>query len=172
MILITLHYGSSRHQGAISVPVWIMEFQRDRAGSWQDRYAMEITTKLPDEANSVFAAVGGTPFFFALAAGFYVRVANDEVLLPLYPDADDLGPAEQRLALFLMQYWGGPTTYSDVRGHPRLRMRHAPYVIGETERDHWLAAMNGALDDLSVPEDLRLRFDAYFTMSAEAMRNQ
>ncbi len=133
---------------------------------------MEITAKLPDDADSVYAAVGGTPFFFALAAGFYARIANDEVLLPLYPDQADLGPAEQRLALFLVQYWGGPTTYSDVRGHPRLRMRHAPYVIGETERDHWLAAMSGALDDLNVPDDLRIRFDAYFAMTAEAMRNQ
>jgi hemoglobin len=124
---------------------------------------MEITTKLPDDADSVYAAVGGNAFFFALAAGFYARIATDEVLLPLYPDQDDLGPAEQRLALFLIQYWGG---------HPRLRMRHAPYAIGESERNHWLAAMNGALDDLEVPEDLRIRFDAYFTMSAEAMRNQ
>jgi hemoglobin len=133
---------------------------------------MEITSKLSDGANSVFAAAGGAPFFYALAARFYVHVANDEVLLPLYPEPADLGPAEQRLALFLMQYWGGPTTYSEVRGHPRLRMRHAPYAIGETERDHWLGAMSGALDDLGVPEDLRVRFDAYFTMSAEAMRNQ
>jgi hemoglobin len=133
---------------------------------------MEITTKLPDDADSVFAAVGGPAFFFALAAGFYARVANDHVLLPLYPDQDDLAPAEQRLALFLMQFWGGPTTYSEVRGHPRLRMRHAPYAIGEVERDHWLAAMAGALDDLVVPDDLRVRFDAYFAMSAEAMRNQ
>ncbi len=133
---------------------------------------MEITTKLPDDADSVYAAVGGTPFFFALAAGFYARITTDEVLLPLYPDQADLGPAEQRLALFLVQYWGGPTTYSDVRGHPRLRMRHAPYAIGEIQRDHWLAAMSGALDDLNVPDDLRIRFDAYFTMSAEAMRNQ
>jgi hemoglobin len=132
---------------------------------------MEITAKLPDDADSVYAAVGGTAFFFALAAGFYARVAIDEVLLPLYPDQADLGPAEQRLALFLVQYWGGPTTYSDVRGHPRLRMRHAPYAIGEVERDHWLAAMSGALDDLNVPDDLRIRFDAYFAMSAEAMRN-
>ena len=133
---------------------------------------MEITTKLPDDADSVYSAVGGASFFLALVAGFYARIAKDDVLLPLYPDQDDLGPAEQRLALFLMQYWGGPTTYSDVRGHPRLRMRHAPFVIGEIERDHWLAAMGGALDDLNVPDDLRIRFDAYFAMSAEAMRNQ
>ena len=133
---------------------------------------MEITSKLPDDADSVFAAVGGSDFFFALASGFYRRVANDDVLLQLYPDPDDLAPAEQRFALFLIQYWGGPTTYSDVRGHPRLRMRHAPYAIGELERDHWLAAMNGALDELQVPNDLRIRFDSYFTMSAEAMRNQ
>lgn len=120
---------------------------------------------------TVFDAAGGQVFFDGLAAAFYRRVANDPVLLGLYPDQEDLGPAREHLALFLGQYWGGPATYSEQRGHPRLRMRHAPYRIGEAERDHWLAAMDGALDELDPPPGLRERFDQYFAMAAEAMRN-
>ena len=137
-----------------------------------DTETVEIVTKLPDGGGeSVFEAAGGMAFFDALVAAFYGCVARDPVLLSLYPDPNDLGPARQRLTLFLAQYWGGPTTYSEGRGHPRLRMRHAPFVIGERERDHWLAAMTAALDELDPPAALRQRFDAYFTMSAEAMRN-
>lgn len=121
---------------------------------------------------TMYEAVGSMPFFESLAAGFYRRVAVDPVLLRLYPDQNDLGPAAERLALFLAQYWGGPQTYSDQRGHPRLRMRHNPFEIGPAERDHWMAAMNGALDELQVHPMLRERFDSYFTMSAEAMRNR
>src|SRR5688572_3613383 len=83
----------------------------------------------PGGPMSFYEAVGGEPFFRDLVARFYQRVREDPVLLPLYP-ADDLDGAEERLALFLMQYWGGPTTYSERRGHPRLRMRHAPYPVG------------------------------------------
>jgi hemoglobin len=133
--------------------------------------AMEIVSKLEDASVSVYDAVGGMAFFEALASAFYDRVADDDVLLPLYPDPSDLGPARDRLALFLGQYWGGPTTYSDERGHPRLRMRHTPFRIGDDERDRWLAAMHGALDSLAPPPALRERFDAYFAMSADAMRN-
>lgn len=121
---------------------------------------------------SVFEAVGGQTFFDALATAFYRRVAADEVLLRLYPDQIELGPAARRLALFLGQYWGGPTTYNDERGHPRLRMRHAPFHIGPAERDHWMAAMNASLDELQVHPLVRDKFDKYFEMSAEAMRNQ
>ncbi len=121
---------------------------------------------------SVYEAVGGQGFFDALAASFYRRVADDEVLLRLYPQQDELAPATRRLALFLGQYWGGPTTYSDERGHPRLRMRHAPFAIGPLERDHWMTAMNGSLDELQVHELVRTKFDAYIELSAEAMRNQ
>lgn len=110
-------------------------------------------------------------FFETLVDSFYREVAEDPVLLPLYPDPIDLGPAKERLTLFLAQYWGGPTTYSDARGHPRLRMRHNPYVIGPRERDHWLRAMNAALDEVSPSEALRERFDAYFTMAADSMIN-
>ncbi len=133
---------------------------------------MDIVPKLQEEADSVFEAAGGMPFFVGLVDAFYQRVAADEVLLRLYPAPNDLAPARERLTLFLAQYWGGPTTYSDARGHPRLRMRHAPFAVGEVERDHWLSAMTGALEELSPRPDLRARFDAYFAMSAEAMRNQ
>jgi hemoglobin len=133
---------------------------------------MSEPVELQREAQlSVYEAVGGQAFFDALAAAFYRRVAADEVLIRLYPDQSELAPAARRLALFLGQYWGGPTTYSEERGHPRLRMRH-PYPIGFTERDHWLAAMNSSLDELQVHPLVRDKFDTYFTMSAEAMRNQ
>jgi hemoglobin len=132
---------------------------------------MDITTKLPDNTDSVYDAAGAMPFFVQLVDVFYRQVEADPVLLSLYPEPNDLGPARERLTLFLAQYWGGPTTYSEARGHPRLRMRHAPFVVGSRERDHWLAAMTVALDELSPPTHLRERFDAYFVMSAEAMRN-
>jgi hemoglobin len=135
-------------------------------------FGVEITSKLPDESLTVYDAVGGMPFFEQLAAGFYRQVATDDVLLQLYPDPHDLEPAALRLQMFLAQYWGGPTTYSEERGHPRLRMRHAPYAIGETEQTHWLRAMLSALSELETTPDIYERFVAYFTMSAEAMRNQ
>lgn len=121
---------------------------------------------------SLYDAVGGMVFFERLGAEFYRRVAADPVLLVLYPEPDDLGPAEERFTLFLAQYWGGPTTYSDQRGHPRLRMRHAPFAIGPIERDHWLAAMAGAIDALYPEPGIRAALWDYATMAAEAMRNQ
>jgi hemoglobin len=128
---------------------------------------------------TVFTAVGGSPFFVDLVTGFYRRVAQDPVLLPLYPDAHDLGPAADRLTMFLEQYWGGPTTYADERGHPRLRMRHVPFTIGPTERDHWLTAMLESLDEVmpGTPLDdvlraeLHARMVEYFTMAAEHLVN-
>ena len=88
---------------------------------------------------SFYEQVGGRPFFAKLVAEFYRGVATDPVLKPMYPEAD-LGPAEERLTMFLEQYWGGPRTYSDLRGHPRLRLRHAPFVINPAARDAWLDA--------------------------------
>ena len=120
---------------------------------------------------TVYEALGGMPFFERLVGAFYERVATDDVLLRLYPDQQDLAPARERLTLFLAQYWGGPTTYSDQRGHPRLRMRHLPFTIDAEARDHWLVAMRAALDELDPPPAIRFRFDSYFDMSAEAMRN-
>ena len=96
-----------------------------------------------------YQAVGGEETFRRIVARFYAEVAEDELLRPLYPD-EDLGPAEERLRLFLIQYWGGPTTYSQQRGHPRLRMRHAPFKVGPTERDAWLRHMRAAVDSLDL----------------------
>jgi len=122
-----------------------------------------------DDEISVYDVVGGMPFFVALVERFYRRVAKDIMLRPLYPD--DLGPPAEHLALFLAQYWGGPTTYSDDRGHPRLRMRHAPFVIGQLERDRWIAAMTAALDDADLEPELEQRFLDYFTMAADHLIN-
>ena len=93
----------------------------------------------------------GQPFFDRLVDRFYDGVEADDVLLPLYPDHADLVGARRRLALFLGQYWGGPTTYSDERGHPRLRARHFPFSIGAVERDRWLLHMREAIDETDAP---------------------
>ena len=95
----------------------------------------------------------------------------DPVLLALYPDPADLGPARERLHLFLIQYWGGPTTYSDERGHPRLRMRHQPFRIDADARNRWLAAMRGALDAMDPDPAIDAAMWQYFVAAAEAMRN-
>ena len=124
------------------------------------------------EEQTVYEAAGGMAFFEALVDRFYDGVAADPVLLPLYPEPHDLTGARHRLTLFLAQYWGGPTTYSDERGHPRLRMRHFPFAIGPGARDHWVAQMQAALDTLAPPPELRQRFDEYFAFAAESMRNQ
>ena len=123
---------------------------------------------------SVYEAVGGQPFFDDLVARFYRGVAEDPVLRPLYPE-EDLAGAERRLALFLGQYWGGPTVYSDERGHPRLRLRHMPFAVGEAERDAWLGhmrlALRGASAARGVHPDLEARMADYFAMAAQAMVN-
>lgn len=98
---------------------------------------------------SFYDLVGGEPTFRKLVAEFYAGVATDPLLRPLYPD-EDLGPATERLTLFLIQYWGGPSTYSDQRGHPRLRMRHASFRVGPAERDAWLTHMRRAVSSLDL----------------------
>lgn len=123
-------------------------------------------------APSLYDTVGGMAFFERLIERFYASVAADPVLLVLYPEPHDLGPARERLTLFLAQYWGGPTTYSDQRGHPRLRMRHAPFVIGDRERDHWMTAMRAAVAALDPPAAVADALLDYFTMAADAMRNE
>ncbi|MDQ2835876.1 MAG: globin [Actinomycetota bacterium] len=117
-----------------------------------------------------FEQVGGEPTFRLLVERFYADVAMDPLLRPLYPEAD-LGPAADRLTLFLVQYWGGPSTYSETRGHPRLRMRHTPFVIGAAERDAWLRHMRAALDSLGLADELADELWGYLTMAAESMRN-
>ena len=103
-------------------------------------------------------------------AAFYRGVATDPVLRPMYPE-EDLGPAEERLRMFLEQYWGGPTTYSDQRGHPRLRMRHAPYRVDPDARDHWLLHMRAALDAQGLPPEQDAQLWGYLSSAAFAMVN-
>jgi hemoglobin len=117
-----------------------------------------------------YQAVGGEPTFRRIVGRFYELVAKDEVLRPLYPE-EDLGPAEERLRLFLMQYWGGPHTYSETRGHPRLRMRHAPFRIGPAERDAWLRCMRTAVDEADLGEEYRAVLWNYLEMAANSLLN-
>ena len=126
---------------------------------------------MSDEERTVFDVVGGMDFFVSLADRFYERVRTDAVLLPLYPDPDDLLAASRRLALFLAQYWGGPHTYSEERGHPMLRARHMPYVVGELERDHWLVCMLNAVNELVIDDEIRAQMTDYFVKAAEHLRN-
>lgn len=129
---------------------------------------------MDDEPSSLYQRVGGDGFFVDLVAAFYRGVADDAALRPLYPEAD-LGPAEERLRLFLIQYWGGPTTYSDERGHPRLRMRHAPFVIGEAERAAWMRHMGAAVEAVTAERGLdpaiAAELETYFAMAAQHMIN-
>jgi hemoglobin len=128
-----------------------------------------VTTPAPEEA-SFYDAVGGEPTFRRLVDRFYEGVADDPVLRPMYPEGD-LGPASDRMRMFLMQYWGGPTTYSETRGHPRLRMRHAPFVVNETARDAWLTHMRAAVDSLGLPEPHHSALWDYLERAAYFMVN-
>ena len=119
---------------------------------------------------SFYDDVGGAPVFDKIVARFYEQVAQDEVLRPLYPE-EDLGPAEVRLRMFLEQYWGGPRTYSDQRGHPRLRMRHLPFKIGPIERDAWLRCMRIAVDGADLDDEHREQLWQYLQYAAISMMN-
>lgn len=122
---------------------------------------------------SVHDAVGGEAFFVELVSGFYRRVAADPLLRPLYPA--DLTASRRHMVLFLQQYWGGPGTYSEERGHPRLRRRHLPFVIGEAERDAWFTHMAAALDEVVVARGTAPAIQAqmldYFAQAADFMVN-
>lgn len=120
---------------------------------------------------SVFELAGGQPFFDGLVERFYQGVESDPELLAIYPDTSDLAGARHRLALFLGQYWGGPTTYSDERGHPRLFMRHKGFRIDPAARDRWLRHMRGAVAFMDPPPAVAARLLDYFDTAAEAMRN-
>lgn len=124
-----------------------------------------------ERAETFYALVGGHDTFVRLVDAFYEGVAQDPVLRPLYPE-EDLGPAKERLQLFLEQYWGGPTTYSDERGHPRLRMRHAPYWIGPAARDRWLLHMRTAVSSLRLAPILEATLWDYLERAAHSMLNQ
>lgn len=123
------------------------------------------------DLDTLYQRAGGTPFFEALVGSFYAGVAADPLLRAIYPEPD-LADAERRLRLFLIQYWGGPHTYDDERGHPRIRMRHVPFAIGPAERDRWLVHMRAAIAASSPPDDVAAELERYFTMAAEAMRNR
>jgi hemoglobin len=113
---------------------------------------------------------GGAATFDRLVARFYEGVAHDEVLRPMYPE-EDLGPAAERLRMFLEQYWGGPTTYSEQRGHPRLRLRHAPFPIDADARDRWLRHMRDAVASLDLPPRQHAVLWDYLERAAHAMVN-
>ncbi len=126
-----------------------------------------------DAGNTVltpYELFGGAPFFESLVRAFYVRVADDPLLRPMYP-LGDLAPAERRLNLFLQQYWGGPGTYSEERGHPALRMRHMPFPIDTAARDRWLALMREALSEQDMPAEAESVLWQYLLGAAFAMQN-
>jgi len=128
------------------------------------------------EDRSVYDIVG-EKFFVDLVDAFYDGVETDPILIPLYPEGTETSGARHRLALFLVQYWGGPDTYMEERGHPRLRMRHAPYVIADRERDHWLMHMATAIENTIVDvneadrEHVTMELANYMVNAAEHMRN-
>ncbi|MFF3226143.1 globin [Nocardia suismassiliense] len=126
-----------------------------------------------EQATSFYDAVGGAETFRRIVAAFYREVATDEVLRPLYPE-EDLGPAERRLRMFLEQYWGGPRTYGEERGHPRLRMRHHPFTIGPLERDAWLRCMRIAVAEIEpelLDDEHRKALLDYLEMAANSLMN-
>lgn len=126
------------------------------------------------EEISLYEAVGGMPFFERLVDAFYEGIVTDEVLLPLYPE-DDLPGARHRLTLFLAQYWGGPHTYMEERGHPKLRLRHMPFHVGPLERDRWLVHMAAAIEkvcaEVDAPDGVDEMLMGYFVPAAEHLRN-
>ncbi|WP_198951957.1 globin [Mycobacterium sp. AT1] len=126
-----------------------------------------------EQPTSFYDEVGGAETFRAIVSTFYQLVREDEILRPLYPE-DDLDGAEERLRMFLEQYWGGPRTYSDLRGHPRLRMRHAPFKVGPLERDAWLRCMHTAVaevDSRTLDDAHRQVLLNYLEMAAQSMVN-
>jgi hemoglobin len=130
----------------------------------------ESRRSLPS-ARTFYDEVGGHETFLRLVSRFYAGVRQDPVLAPMYPQ-DDWDGAEERLRSFLEQYWGGPTTYSEQRGHPRLRMRHAPFAIGTVERDAWLSHMRDAVDSLGLAPEHAATLWGYIELAARSMQNR
>ncbi|MDO5533452.1 MAG: globin [Propionibacteriaceae bacterium] len=120
--------------------------------------------------STFYERVGGAETFRTLVDRFYTGVADDPPLRAMYPE-EDLGPAADRLRMFLEQYWGGPKTYGETRGHPRLRMRHAPFVVTPTQRDRWLHHMLAAVDTLELPEAEDAELREYLVRAAQFMVN-
>jgi hemoglobin len=119
-----------------------------------------------------YEQIGGMPVIERIVARFYAGVAEDDVLGVMYPQEDLAdGSAARRLTLFLAQYWGGPTTYSEERGHPRLRMRHAPFVVNRLAQERWLTHFRAGLDEVGLPPEHDAKFWGYVTYAAEFMLN-
>jgi hemoglobin len=129
-----------------------------------------VFVHLETQPDSLYVRVGGDAFFFDLVERFYAGVVIDPLLRPLYPA--DLEPPKRRLALFLIQYWGGPSTYSDERGHPRLRMRHLRFPIGQRARDAWLQHMRTAVDASNAAPGDAQALMGYFETAANSLLNQ
>jgi hemoglobin len=128
-----------------------------------------VFVQVETHGSTLYERVGGEPFFVALVDRFYRGIAADPLLQPLYPE--DLGPPRRHLALFLIQYWGGPRTYSVERGHPRLRMRHVPFRIGPAEREAWLKHMRAAIASSGAAGDDRATLLDYFESTATSLLN-
>ncbi|MFP5334854.1 MAG: globin [Actinomycetes bacterium] len=128
-------------------------------------------TAEPGRQQSFYEAIGGHDTFVRLVDRFYQGVADDPLLRPMYPE-EDLAGARQRLTMFLEQYWGGPTTYSEQRGHPRLRMRHAPFPVDLAARDAWLRHMRDAVTDLGLPPLYESMLWDYLERAAHSMVNR
>ena len=120
--------------------------------------------------STMYERVGGLGFFVTLIERFYELAAADPVLRPVYPS--DLGPPTAHLAAFLAQYWGGPPQYTAERGHPRLRMRHARFAIGQDERDAWMGHMSAALRSMDVPPEDAAELSEYFEETATFLINR
>jgi len=133
--------------------------------------ALAMASKVYFHSVTVFEAVGGADTFKVLVERFYAGVAADPVLRAVYPE-EDLSGATERLTLFLIQYWGGPDDYSARRGHPRLRLRHQRFAIGQVERDAWLRHMTAAVDSLDPAPDIRKSLIDYFETTSTAMINR
>jgi hemoglobin len=129
-----------------------------------------VTTTDGDAERTFYDESGGYDVLAGIVARFYEGVATDPVLRPMYPE-EDLGPAQERFTLFLVQYWGGPKTYSETRGHPRLRMRHAPFRVTPEARDAWLRNFRAAMDDAGLTEAQDERLWSYVTYAADFMVN-
>ena len=121
------------------------------------------------KGKTVYDRVGGSEWFYQLLEFFYEDVIRRDEIRGLYPD--DLTDSKKNTADFLIQYWGGPSSYSERRGHPRLRMRHAPYAIGEYQKESWLASMRFALDQMQPAKEINEAMTEYFLMAADHMKN-
>ena len=122
------------------------------------------------QVTTFYEEIGGMPTIRTIVDTFYAGVAEDEVMRPMYPE-EDLAPAAERLTLFLAQYWGGPTTYSERRGHPRLRMRHAPFAVTPEAAEHWLTHFRAGLDAAELTPEQDEKFWGYVTHAAQFMVN-